>query len=1085
MIDLRSLCAASLFIIATSGVHAQNTSQLSENGWFSDDTRADGLGAESAGTNLISPALTDDPEASASGSAAHDADIRRQIKFGPAPGTVPVGTHRGAVHLSIAPGVSSGKSQVSHRIDDGTGHADGATAFGPGAMAEYSWMGDGTASVTASLKFGVKTADFGATGVSGRTGENVWDKVMIYEPGNLNGGTSDGLWHTETIDFTTGRWWFFDRTVIGSTIGAPMTLSDMSTSGLVFSGTKTVADVYALITAPGAHITSVQFGIGSGNAGGSVYVNQLETNFYRPGARTTFGAGGLEYDQLVTNEAIFGTGNLNGSFTADRTAGIELGLRGKVRFPVPLNVFNSNGDGTYTFPAGAHTGGQPLWSFEWSANSDYDGTSGLFLDDLTYEIGMDFDPGPGTNYLAFDPITPGIVPFWDHSIGDNSTANGAGVEAGDAPTYLGLIAANNLAQNSWRLDFFDDPPFDILDPNAPGRYEFYLAASLGGSEVARTNITIIVERPLEFDQNVTSDAIFGSGNANGSFTTDRNDSVELGLRGKIRFPTPLNVFNSNGDGTYTFDAGAHTGGQPLWSFEWSVNTDYDGVASRNLSDLTYELGIDFDSGAGTNYLAFDLIAPGSVIPYGTPATVPFWDHSIGDNLTGNGAGVEAGDAATYIGLIGGNNLAQNSWRMDFFDELPFTFDPTVPGQYEFYLAAFDGGEELARTNITVFVVNPNSLTLEAAACQSDQDLAKAGVQVEFELWMRNLDQDVTGFQSFLGFDNSQLTYEGACSSYSSSPFSLHVQPIATADVTAGELRLDGSVGFGDSRSNADVLLATLVFTVAAECDPVSIAFDTTQPFDSELSFQGLPITTALVDSSAIVPDATPPLVTVPADIFVSADAGVGSGCDSAVVTYTASALDTCSGVTLVCTPASGSTFPAGQTTTVSCAATDDCGNVTFSTFDVTVSLTNTVCLDVQLVGVATATTRCIHFVADDCTSTVDVALPFDTTGLFSGEIEIPCGNWTLLCAKDEQHTQWDTTSLSLDGTGTKYIADAVLALDGGDTDNDGDVDINDVTLFLLQFGQFASPGGCPWDGVTRDADFSNKRCCRYGGTTAS
>ena len=45
----------------------------------------------------------------------------------------------------------------------------------------------------------------------------------------------------------------------------------------------------ALITAPGAIITSVQFGIGSYNAGGNVYVNQLETNFYRSGDVTTFG----------------------------------------------------------------------------------------------------------------------------------------------------------------------------------------------------------------------------------------------------------------------------------------------------------------------------------------------------------------------------------------------------------------------------------------------------------------------------------------------------------------------------------------------------------------------------------------------------------------------------------------------------------------------------------------------------------------------------------------------------------------------------------------------------------------------------
>ena len=36
---------------------------------------------------------------------------------------------------------------------------------------------------------------------------------------------------------------------------------------------------------------------------------------------------------------------------------------------------------------------------------------------------------------------------------------------------------------------------------------------------------------LQYDQNVTNNVIFGSGNANGSFTTDRASGVELGLRG--------------------------------------------------------------------------------------------------------------------------------------------------------------------------------------------------------------------------------------------------------------------------------------------------------------------------------------------------------------------------------------------------------------------------------------------------------------------------------------------------------------------------------------------------------------------------
>ena len=56
-----------------------NTSALSQNGWFSDDTRADGSGAFPAGTNLISPTLTAAPEgASLAANPLHNADILGQ-----------------------------------------------------------------------------------------------------------------------------------------------------------------------------------------------------------------------------------------------------------------------------------------------------------------------------------------------------------------------------------------------------------------------------------------------------------------------------------------------------------------------------------------------------------------------------------------------------------------------------------------------------------------------------------------------------------------------------------------------------------------------------------------------------------------------------------------------------------------------------------------------------------------------------------------------------------------------------------------------------------------------------------------------
>lgn len=226
----------------------------------------------------------------------------------------------------------------------------------------------------------------------------------------------------------------------------------------------------------------------------------------------------LTYDQDVTPDVIFGSGNANGSFTLDTqttaTTTVELGLRGKLRFDasnLPQNIFNSNGDGSYTFLAGYPTGGAgwaspttPYWNFEWSVNVDQDGFGGATLDDFTYELGLDFDPSPGgVIYQVFDPITPTVsVPYFDHAIGDNG---GTVVVAGNATDYNNYLGTYNVAQNSWSYEFFNNTPFDTFDPTVDGVYEIYLKAFDGtGAEVAHTAISIVVGNAV-----ANEDATFG------------------------------------------------------------------------------------------------------------------------------------------------------------------------------------------------------------------------------------------------------------------------------------------------------------------------------------------------------------------------------------------------------------------------------------------------------------------------------------------------------------------------------------------------------------------------------------------------
>lgn len=82
-----------------------------------------------------------------------------------------------------------------------------------------------------------------------------------------------------------------------------------------------------------------------------------------------------------------------------------------------------------------------------------------------------------------------------------------------------------------------------------------------------------------------------------------------------------------------------------------------------------------------------------------------------------------------------------------------------------------------------------------------------------------------------------------------------------------------------------------------------------------------------------VNDTQPPSITCPANITVSNDA---NQC-GAVVNYPAPiASDNCPGLTLVCTPASGSFFPKG-TNTITCTATDQSNNTATCSFTITVN----------------------------------------------------------------------------------------------------------------------------------------------------
>lgn len=172
-------------------------------------------------------------------------------------------------------------------------------------------------------------------------------------------------------------------------------------------------------------------------------------------------------------------------------------------------------------------------------------------------------------------------------------------------------------------------------------------------------------------------------------------------------------------------------------------------------------------------------------------------------------------------------------------------------------------------------------------------------------------------------------------------------------------------------------------------------------------------------------------------------------------------------------------YPAGATTSILWTSTDSCGNTNTCTQQVTVNSLNTLYVTVQLASVNPGPfTRCITFdVTSGCPAThheVTKTMTF-TGGYATDVVDVPCGNWTCITARDTRHTlrrtdSDDFVSVPLYGW---YFADFTAgdALAGGNLNADNVVDILDFGIFVGQFG--SSPGAsttCPPAGSHADID---------------
>ena len=995
-----ALAASPLALPEASSAHEVNTAQLGERGWSAptaDVASHEGRSHPSAGALV------------------------------PAPVPVPPGTHAGALHLT-----SAGLGRLEHAATGPEGHAPG-TALGAPFWVEYTWLGDGQAQVTPRFEIALSTAK------SARSAGAPWDKLLVYEP-----AVSDGAWHTEHVSFDSGAWRIFDRTE--QVTSQPLTLRAAQTSSAAL-GTRTVAEVFAIITAPRARIVSVGFAIAPERRGGSVFVSQLESSFYRPGQTTTFGLAAP-----VTNLD-----------TAERFLTIQAAID-------DLDTLDGH---TITVAAGLYAENVVL-SKSLTLLGAASGTSAVGR-----VVGA---PSPGVESLiaplAGDGLTlvtgcaDSVIDGFAFLGGDNGIRSISGPL--DALQLLGNHFEGQLASN---VSLGQDAVNMTVHQNL-----LLSTASMG------TSFHLSLD---DFDGlHFTSNELLRTGGPAGTglFADGNNNIGASGLR------TPVLAQNTFAGHAVAVDFGTRsfTGGDILQN-QFRINGTGLGYGIQN-SNLTSNLfvgnarALEFSSQGSTNPLrgAFGNTVSGNQILASTVA----------------GVCLDAGQAAGTIGtnVFDSNCISGNALALDYAGSETISAEnnwwghgsgpadpvganpainlacPAVP-----LINASGLGDALTGDNVDycpwLEAGVCQSLVLLADDCQDDTFPGELGQQVSVELWMLDLASPATGFQAFLEFDDAALSFRGDLTTYTSVPFPLHIQDPLTAEVAPGLLRLDGSDNFLQPAASADALLATLVFDVNLDCSSTVVGFDLTQVFESTVSFVGFPLPTALTNTAPFALDDTAPVFDPYADITQPADAGSAGGCAGAVVNYpTPTLADNCSGTVLLdCVPASGSFFPVGPATTVTCTATDDCGNAQVMTFDVTVTPTNLIDVEIDLQGVNLSVVRCIRFQLDDCATTLDASLAFvaGSPSKALATIEVSCGAFAAICAKDEQHTLWASAPLAISLDGSRYETTAVMTLLGGDTDNDGLVDINDVTWLLGQFGTFTAAGGCPWDGVTRDADFSN------------
>ncbi len=531
--------------------------------------------------------------------------------------------------------------------------------------------------------------------------------------------------------------------------------------------------------------------------------------------------------------------------------------------------------------------------------------------------------------------------------------------------------------------------------------------------------------------------------------------------------------------------------------------NFAGTSQLNGFDIDAGVG-EFDNGDGTITIVVDTriepfsdgFLPAGFIftPSGTPIDTLGWLFGAGADRDGNPDAYDPQLAAafppagefTVVGadiflLDNGITIGSGTFSgLPYLNQTDMGFFITVAG------AAGSNIDEMIVQYLVQSANAPTQLTLGAV----DGCLDATENQLVVEIDAAGLAALNVGGQFFLDYDNTLLDFVSA--DPGDAPYSVEI--FESVDEAAGTIDYAVGVPNGDAGTAVPTTMARITFNVLGDfCDTAGlVTFRPHTPPSRISDGLGNDLGAALIDLGEITKDSVPPTVTPPVDITMNADAG---GCDAVVVVPPLSASDDCSAVTIVNdftgTDDASGVYPQG-TTTVTWTVTDACGNATVVTQDITINASNTLDAVVELAAVDPGPfDRCVEFellpTGGGTPVVVETTMTF-TGGVASASLDIPCGDYGCITARDPLHTLRATDNDNFTITGTTYTADFSAspgdndALVGGNLNGDMFIDILDFGVFISRFGSSPgadSPCGTPaphadisGDGLVNAADFT-------------